>query len=63
LLVLTHALNAVLLLVLLPFLRRLGRDRELMGEHALGWAGRVATGLALAVIATSVVALAVLAVA
>jgi NRAMP (natural resistance-associated macrophage protein)-like metal ion transporter len=63
LLFLTQALNAVLLLVLLPFLRRLGRDRELMGEHALGWAGRVATGLALAVIATSVVALAVLAVA
>ncbi|HVT00473.1 MAG TPA: Nramp family divalent metal transporter [Solirubrobacterales bacterium] len=63
LLFLTQALNAVLLLVLLPFLRRLGRDRELMGEHALGRAGRFATGLALALIAASVLALGVLAVA
>jgi Mn2+/Fe2+ NRAMP family transporter len=62
LLFLTQALNAVLLLVMLPFLRRLGRDRELMGEHALGHAGRVATGLALALIAASVAALGVLAI-
>jgi len=60
LLFLTQALNAVLLLVLLPFLRRLGRDRELMGDHALGRPGRIATGLALALIAASVAALAVL---
>ena len=33
---LSQALNAVLLLVLLPFMRSLGQDRELMGEHALG---------------------------
>jgi Mn2+/Fe2+ NRAMP family transporter len=60
LLFLTQALNAVLLLVLLPFLRRLGRDRELMGDHVLGRPGRIATGLALALIAASVAALAVL---
>ncbi|MGD9736023.1 MAG: Nramp family divalent metal transporter [Solirubrobacterales bacterium] len=58
---LTQALNAVLLLVLLPFMRRLGRDRELMGRHALGRTGRFTTGLALAAIAASVLALAVLA--
>jgi len=58
---LTQALNAVLLLVLLPFMRALGRDRELMGEHALGRAGRATTGLALGVIAVAVVALGVLA--
>ena len=38
---LSQALNAVLLLVLLPFMRSLGRDRELMGEHALGRGGRL----------------------
>jgi Mn2+/Fe2+ NRAMP family transporter len=57
---LTQALNAVLLLVMLPFMRSLGRDRELMGSHALGRRGRIATGVALAVIAVSVVALGVL---
>ena len=57
---LTQALNAVLLLAMLPFMRRLGRDRELMGSHALGRGGRVATGLALAAIAASVLALAAL---
>lgn len=54
---LSQALNAVLLLVLLPFMRSLGRDRELMGDHALGRAGRLATGIALAMIAISVLAL------
>jgi len=63
LLYLTQALNAVLLLAMLPFMRRLGRDRELMGKHALGRRGRLATGLALAAIAASVLALAVLTVA
>ena len=58
---LSQALNAVLLLVLLPFVRRLGRDRQLMGEHALGRWGRLTTGAALAVIVASVLALAVLA--
>ena len=57
---LTQALNAVLLLVLLPFMRRLGRDREVMGRHALGRPGRITTGIALAAIAASVAALAVL---
>jgi NRAMP (natural resistance-associated macrophage protein)-like metal ion transporter len=59
---LSQALNAVLLLVLLPFMRSLGQDRELMGEHALGRAGRLTTGIALVVIAISVAALAVLSV-
>ena len=57
---LSQALNAVLLLVLLPFMRSLAKDRELMGEHALGRGGRLATGVALAVIAVSVLALGVL---
>lgn len=57
---LTQALNAVLLLVLLPFMRRLGGDRELMGEHALGPAGRWVTAVAFAAIAASVLALALL---
>jgi len=57
---LSQALNAVLLLVLLPFMRSLGRNRELMGDHALGRAGRLATGIALTVIAISVLALALL---
>ena len=59
---LSQALNAVLLLVLLPFMRRLGRDRELMGAHALGRWGRVTTGVALAAIVVGVVALGVLAI-
>jgi NRAMP (natural resistance-associated macrophage protein)-like metal ion transporter len=59
---LSQALNAVLLLVLLPFMRRLGHDRELMGRHALGrWDG-IATGIALVVIAASVLALGALAI-
>lgn len=60
---LSQALNAVLLLVLLPFLRRLGRDRDLMGPYALGTAGRIATGVGMAGIVACVVALAVLALA
>jgi len=59
---LTQALNAVLLLVLLPFMRSLGRDRELMGHYALGRRGRLVTGIALAAVAVSVLTLAVLAV-
>ena len=60
---LSQALNAVLLLVMLPFVRRLGRDRELMGEHALGRWGRLTTGIALALIVVSVLALGALAIA
>jgi Mn2+/Fe2+ NRAMP family transporter len=59
---LTQALNAVLLLVLLPFMRSLGRNRELMGTHALGRMGRTTTAIALAVIALSVLALGILAI-
>jgi NRAMP (natural resistance-associated macrophage protein)-like metal ion transporter len=59
---LTQALNAVLLLVMLPFIRSLARDRELMGAHALGPTGRWATGIAFGLIAASVIALGVLAV-
>ena len=36
---LSQALNAVLLLVMLPFMRRLAADRELMGDEALGHDG------------------------
>lgn len=57
---LSQALNAILLLVLLPFLRSLGSDRELMGKHALGRGERIATGVAVLVIAISVLALGVL---
>jgi Mn2+/Fe2+ NRAMP family transporter len=60
---LTQALNAVLLLVLLPFMRSLGGDHDLMGEHALGRLGRATTVIALAVIAASVLALGVLSIA
>ncbi len=57
---LSQALNAVLLLVLLPFLRSLGRNPEVMGEHALGPAGRWTTGIALGLVVLAVAALAVL---
>jgi NRAMP (natural resistance-associated macrophage protein)-like metal ion transporter len=60
---LTQALNAVLLLALLPFIRSLAKDRELMGEHALGRADRWVTGIALALVAASVLTLGVLAIA
>jgi Mn2+/Fe2+ NRAMP family transporter len=60
---LSQALNAVLLLVLLPFIRSLAKDRELMGENALGRFDRVSTAIALAVVAISVLALGILAVA
>jgi NRAMP (natural resistance-associated macrophage protein)-like metal ion transporter len=59
---LSQALNAVLLLVILPFLRSLGRDRDLMGAHALSRGERIVTGVALAAIAISVLALVVLSV-
>jgi len=60
LLFLTQALNAVLLLVILPFIRSLAKDSELMGEHALGMRGRWITGIAFALIAISVLALGVI---
>ena len=60
---LSQALNAVLLLVLLPFIRSLGTNRALMAANALGRGDRIATGLGLAVVAASVLALAVLSIA
>ena len=62
LLFLTQALNAVLLLVILPFIRSLAMNRELMGEHALGRRGRWVTGVTFGLIALSVAALLVLSV-
>lgn len=59
---LSQALNAVLLLVFLPFVRSLAKDRALMGDNALGRFDRVSTALALTVVAASVLALGVLAV-
>ena len=61
LLFLTQALNAVLLLVILPVLRSLANDADLMGPHVLGRRGRWVTGIALVAIAVSVLALGVLA--
>ncbi len=60
---LSQALNAVLLLALLPLMRRLARDPAVMGTHVIGRAGRLLTGLALTLVAVSVAALAVLTVA
>jgi Mn2+/Fe2+ NRAMP family transporter len=57
---LSQALNAVLLLVLLPFMRRLARDPAVMGENALGPTGRVLTAAVFGLVAVSVTALAVL---
>jgi len=59
---LSQALNAVLLLAILPFMIALARDRELMGAHALTRTGTVVTSVTLALIAACVVALGVLAV-
>jgi len=49
--------------VLLPFMRRLARDPDVMGPHVIGRTSRVLTGLALALVVLSVGALAVLSVA
>lgn len=57
---LSQALNAVLLLAILPFLRGLARDPAVMGEHRLGRADSLATAAIIALVAVSVVALAVL---
>ncbi|HXE46317.1 MAG TPA: Nramp family divalent metal transporter [Conexibacter sp.] len=59
---LSQALNAVLLLAILPFLRALARDPELMGRHRLGRADSIATAATIALVAVSVVALLVLSV-
>lgn len=57
---LTQVLNAILLLAILPFLRRLARDPALMGEHRLGGVDSAITAAVIVLIAASVIALAVL---
>jgi NRAMP (natural resistance-associated macrophage protein)-like metal ion transporter len=57
---LSQALNAVLLLAILPFLRALARDPEVMGEYRLGRLASVTTAVVIALVAGCVVALAVL---
>jgi len=60
LLYLSQALNAILLVVILPFLRSLANDPEVMGEHRLGSASRIATGVAIALVGAAIAVLAVL---
>lgn len=62
-LVLTQILNAALLLPLLVFMLGIARDRDVMGEHAAGRAAVAGHVVVLALIATSVGALAVLSIA
>ena len=57
---LSQALNAVLLLAVLPFMRGLARDPEVMGDERLGRADSILTAATLALIALSVAALLVL---
>jgi Mn2+/Fe2+ NRAMP family transporter len=57
---LSQALNAVLLLAILPFLRALARSGELMGEHRLGRLDSILTAGTIALVAVCVLALLVL---
>ena len=57
---LTQALNAVLLLAVVPFLWLIAQNREVMGEHLLKGPERIGSGLVLALILISVLALGVL---
>jgi Mn2+/Fe2+ NRAMP family transporter len=59
-LVLSQALNAILLLAVLPFLRALVADPAVMGPARMGRTGRAATAAIIVVIAASVAALGVL---
>ena len=59
---LSQALNAVLLLAILPFLRGLARDVAIMGEHRLGRVSSFATAAVIVLVFVSVVSLGVLAV-
>jgi Mn2+/Fe2+ NRAMP family transporter len=59
---LSQALNAVLLLAILPFLRALARDRDLMGTHRLGGLDSLLTAVVIVLVAISVIVLAVLSV-
>ncbi|MEA2410401.1 MAG: hypothetical protein QOC77_962 [Thermoleophilaceae bacterium] len=55
---LSQALNAVLLLAILPFLRSLARDPQVMGEYRIGRGTSAATAVVIALVAISVAALA-----
>ena len=59
---LSQALNAVLLLPLLFFVRGIARDPEVMGAAVLGRADSLLTGVTIAVLAVCVGALGVLSV-
>ena len=59
----SQALNAILLLVVLPVMGSLASDATIMGEQALARRGRIVTGVFLALIAASVLTLGVLTVA
>jgi Mn2+/Fe2+ NRAMP family transporter len=60
---LTQALNAVLLLPLLVFVYGISRDRDLMGAHASGPWGALASAVTIGVLTLCLVALAVAALA
>lgn len=60
---LSQALNAVLLLAVLPFLRALAVDPAVMGVHRLGRLDSFATAAVIGLVAVSVLALAVLTIA
>ncbi|MDO9352332.1 MAG: divalent metal cation transporter [Solirubrobacteraceae bacterium] len=62
-LVATQALNAVLVLFMLPFLITLARDRDLMGDDALAGPALLAALTAFAFVALAIVALGYLAIA
>lgn len=57
---LSQALNAMLLVAILPFMRHMASDPALMGAQRLGRADRIATAAVIALIVLSVGALAVL---
>jgi Mn2+/Fe2+ NRAMP family transporter len=57
---LSQALNAVLLLAILPFLRALARDPQVMGEYRIGRGTSLATAVVIGLVAVSVAALAAL---
>ena len=52
----SQALNAVLLIPLIVFMRALARDRSVMGDFVLGRAGSIATAVTIVLIGASVVA-------
>ena len=59
---LTQALNAILLLAILPFLRSLARDPQVMGDQRLSRYDSIATAAVIVLVALSVVILGVLSV-